>query len=461
MITLHFISGKPKYLQIYAYFAEEIKQKRIKAGEQLPPRRQLAEHLGVSLNTVKTAYGQLLDEGYVIARERSGFFVDKLSFERTKTRTRTKLELSQPLPAPANTEPAIKYNFAYAATDSSRLPRSILKKCAQHAVDQAIAYGKKPRFGLASLREEIARYLATRRAVHTAADNIVISSGYLESLMLINSVLENAVFAMEDPGYSKTLDIFARNPGKIISIPLDKYGFSVRDLEQTPANIAIVTPNHQFPTGIIMGLRRRQRLLNWAYAKNNRYIIEDDYNSDFKYSGTPIPALKSLDKLDRVILSGSFSESIGGFLGISYLVLPAELKNRLKKMQINQYGASLLQQYTLQNFLQDGSFEKHLNRMNTHYRKKRTLLMRELRQYRGIEIRGADAGLHVILRLDETKYDLRDFPAKAKRAGISCELVQNYALQKWPHQDLIVGFGGLALQEIGPALKALLKLCRR
>lgn len=455
MITLHFNEKENLYQQIYDYFIKEIRQKRIGPGDRLPSRRALAQHLGVSLNTVKLAYDQLLDEGYIVSRERSGFFVDKLSPEDLpripKIRT--------PFVAPKT--PRAKYNFAYSAIDRSRLPLSLLKRCAQEAIVDCSLDSRGPKGGLWTLREEIGKYLETRRGLVADAEDIIITAGYSEHLVLLMALIEGSYFAMEDPGYKKTQEIFKSSHREIVPIPIDKYGFSVKDLEKTQANVAIVTPNHQFPTGIIMGLRRRQRLLAWAKEGEGRYIVEDDYDSDFKYSGNPIPALKSLDQEDRVILSGSFSQSLGPFLGISYLVLPKDLRKKWDKMDLPLSGASLLQQYTLERFLASGGFEKHLNRMNTHYRNKRNLLLKRLKQEKGVEVLGAEAGLHFILRLDPKYWDCQNLQRKIRKERIHARSIDYYSSREWPYQDLIIGFGGLDLDEIDQAIGALLQAISR
>lgn len=455
MITIHFNKEENLYEQIYQFFIKEIRQARIKSGEKLPSRRALAQHLGVSLNTIKLAYDQLMDEGYIISKERSGFYVDKLSPEDLpripKART--------PFVAPKTIK--AKYNFTYSSIDKSRMPLSILKKCAQEAMEESIGLGRGPKGGIWSLREEIAKYLENRRGVVASVENIIITSGYSEHLLLLMSLIDNPSFAMEDPGYKKTQKIFEGAGRKITQIPIDKYGFSVRDLEKTQSNIAIVTPNHQFPTGIIMGLRRRQRLLAWAAERDDRYIVEDDYDSDFKYAGNPVPALKSLDKKDQVILSGSFSQSIGPFLGISYLVLPYTLRKKFEELDLPLSGASVLQQLTLEKFLASGDFERHVNRMNAHYRKKRQILLKRLKKEKGIEILGADVGLHFILRMDPEKWDLKDSRRRIKQNRMAMARVDQYTNRKWLEEDYIIGFGDIPMENLEEGIEVFLDEMRK
>lgn len=455
MITLNFNNDEKLYIQIYNYFVNEIKSGNLKSNDKLPSRRLFAQNLGVSLNTVKNAYEQLLDEGYIVSRERSGFFVDKLSIENLNIADHLGYEVIE------NKQIVYEYNFNYSLLEKSLLPESILKKCSAFAVEKCMGNEKISKLGLMSLRNEISKYLHQRRAVCVSPEDIIIASGYFEHLFLIMSIIKNSYFAMEDPGYNRTWDIFKSFSRNIIHVPIDKYGFSVKDLEKTAANIVITTPNHQFPTGIIMGIRRRQRLLNWANEQAGRYIIEDDYNGDFRYLGNPIPALKSLDTKGKVILSGSFSQSIGNFLGVSYLVLPTNLRKELESKQILLSGTSKLQQYFLEYFLKTGSFEKHINRMNTHYRKKRAAVLKILKTYEGIEILGSQSGLHIILRLDKKNFDLTDFDEKMLENKIYIKRVKDFSIAKWQDNDLILGFGGIPIENIDTSIKQLLKILKK
>lgn len=450
MITLHFEDKTKLYEQIYTYFSEQIKLGNLKWKDKLPSRRSLSQHLGVSLNTVKMAYEQLAEEGYIVSDERRGFFVDKLHTEGFNI-PHGNIDFEKPKVK------EYKYNFSHNSIDMNKLPVSVLKRCANDAM-QALTNTERQKGGLWSLRIEIAKYLRERRGVITSPENIIVTGGYGEHIFILMAIIDSPVFAMEDPGYKKTLDTINEITAKVYRIPLDKYGFSVANLEKTNANIAIVTPNHQFPTGTIMVLRRRQRLLEWA-EKGERYIVEDDYDSDFKYVGSPIPALKSLDKNDKVILSGSFSKSVGQFLGVSYLVLPDKLKEKYKKTYIPTSGASIIQQNILERFMSTGGFEKHLNRMNAHYRKKRSVLIKAFKKD-GLEILGADAGMHFILRVDTKLWNLNNLAERLEENSIRLNTVSDYSLNESYKKDLIIGFGGIEEGELEKTAYKLLEVLK-
>lgn len=451
MNTIHLIKDKKLYEQIYTYFKSEILSGNLKWKDKLPSRRALAQHLGVSLNTIKTAYEQLLDEGYIVSDERRGFFVDKIYIENLVETKEEKFHL------PSKIEP--KYNFSHSEVDMEKLPISILRKCANNAIENINEF-KMEKGGNWDLRIEIAKYLKQRRGVTVSPENIIVTSGFEEHIMILKTVINNPIFALEDPGYKKIFEALKDSSGKVFHIPLDKYGFSVAHLENTEANVAIVTPNHQFPTGQIMVLRRRQRLLAWAEEKNDRFIIEDDYDSDFKYVGSPIPALKSLDKSDKVILSGSFSKNVGKFLGISYLVLPNSLKEEYNKLEIPTSGASSIQQGILMNFMKSGGFEKHLNRMNTNYKKKRSTIIKQLKNIKNIEILGADAGTFLILRIDNKKFDVDKMKYIFNKENIKINFISDYCILDKYKNELILGFGAISEKEVDESMEYLIKIIK-
>lgn len=458
METICFSTNEKLYLQIYQYFVREIEGKKIQSGDKLPATRKLADHLGVSLNTVKTAYDMLLEEGYIVARERSGYYVDKILSEHFP-HLEEDLEAFHP--------PELKtyrYNFKYALTDNAKLPLSVIKKCAQAAVSQALETAEVPREGAWELRQEIAKYLKDRRGVQTSPANILVTGGFADHLFLLSALLPQALFALESPGYTRLSFILHSLGQAYLYIPIDQYGFSVKDLEQTSANVVITSPNHQFPTGLITGIRRRQRLLNWAQAEPGRFIVEDDYNSDFKYTGRPIPALKSMDEKDCVILSGSFSQSVGKFLGISYLVLPDQLLHQATALRLPLQQVSPLLQYTLKEFLARGDFEKHLNRMNTLYSRKRKKFLKALKQadYADhIKLSGSEAGLHIIAQLDPDYFNLDQLEDRMANQGIYIERVKKYAQGPWPENEIILGFGGIQEDQLEEAVDSFFRILRQ
>ena len=259
MITVNFNEDQHLYLQIVDEVIRQIAQGHLKSGDQLPSRRALADHLKVSLNTVINAYDQLTDEGYIVPRERSGYYVDLLEIDMLPSE---EME-TKPLKHEHSTiseASQYTYDFHFANRDMSTLnPKKLLQYAPEALARSVVNCNLKDDLGALSLRLAIANYLRKYRGVKTSADNIIITGGHTASLQTLFALLDDAIYALEDPGYYKNLDFFTDYHQKTIRIPIDKYGFSVKDLETTSANIVITTPSHQFPTGIIMGMRRRQR----------------------------------------------------------------------------------------------------------------------------------------------------------------------------------------------------------
>lgn len=452
------------YLQIYQHFTHLIEENVLKEGDKLPSYRQLAHDLGVSLNTIKAAYGQLFDEGYIIAKERCGFFVDKLNayYLPGQVVHGQRLHLMEELD-----DDFEGFDFSPGRIDRRVLPRASLQKANQQAYTQLLATNfflssEEKKSGWIPLRNQIATYLYQHRGFAVSAKQVIICQGYLDGLSKVLSLIDMKGLGLEEPGYSAAYQL-GLEEGMYFQIPIDKYGFSVADLEKTSANLAVVTPNHQFPTGIIMGIRRRQRLINWALRASDRYILEDDYDGDFRYRGKPIPALKTLDQDDRVIFSGTFSKTLGPFMNVSYLVLPRSLY--LKWQRDDQGGelANLQQQMTLANFMAQGEFDHHLRRMRTYYDKKQKAVIGYLETYPGVELIGVDAGLFIVLRLDTNYWQQDVCPQWLLKHGLLIKRLDDYRRghQSQVSGEWLLGFGQLTLEEIKEGLEHFFKLLKK
>lgn len=452
MFTIYFHKDSNKYEQIYRHIIGEIKEKRLLPEEKLPSRRALASHLGVSLNTVISAYDQLLEEGYIISKPRSGYFVDKIIAEELHTEVR---EFKEERPKVHQ----YQYNFSYDSLSPDLVPVTIFKRLAVESLEESLDAQQFDRNGYWLLKRQVQEYLRSYRGLAVPIEQIIITSGYQSGLILLLSLMENKVFAMEDPGYTLNEKIFTNTSKKLLKIPIDKYGFSVADLERSEASVAITTPNHQFPTGMIMGVRRRQRLLNWAYEKEGRYIIEDDFDSNFKYTGQPIPALKSLDRHEKVILSGSFSQLMGSFLRISYLVLPGPLVEELDRWELQAIEVPLIPQIMLKNFLKEGYFSKHINRIQTHYRKIREDMIDFIKQDPEVEVKGAGVGLYFVIEFKRQIPPAEVIQSRAQDLNIFLESVDKYRT-KGPMNpnEYIIGFGSISHKEIKESVGALMSL---
>ena len=361
------------YMQIYEYFKNEIINGTYKANTKLPSKRNLAKEYKISLNTVDNAYSKLLEEGFIYSKERQGFFVSDVG------------ELyvldSKPIHI-TKEEENIEYDFSYSGV-SEEFPYKIFKKISSNIFDNKDILEKVDYQGYLPLRTQISEYLDKSRGFKAEPSQIVISSGS-EYLFQIIFKLISGKFGIEDPGYNMLSNIMDTNDINYEFIPVDKNGMDLTKLKKSKSDFCVITPAHQFPTGVIMNMQRRVELLN---MKKIKYVIEDDYDSEFKYSKRPVPALKSIDVNDKVIYIGSFSKSISPSFRVSFMVLPFDLVEKYNKIfKFFICPVSIMVQKMLTTFIETGEFEKHLNRMRKIYSKKRQLLMDMLNERKDIKV---------------------------------------------------------------------------
>ncbi|MPM67811.1 HTH-type transcriptional regulatory protein GabR [bioreactor metagenome] len=368
------------------------------------------------------------------------------------------LDAARPEPAPSRRAPVTyAYDFSHQGVDYDCFPFGVWRRLSRDAVDEGdrtLMQAGHPQ-GLPDLRADIARYLHHARAVRCSPEQIIVSAGTEFLLQLLIQLLDDtAVFGIENPGYEKLPMIFAASRACARAVPLDEHGMRPDALEQSGASVACVTPSHQFPTGRIMPVARRIQLLNWAYEGTDRYILEDDYDSEFRYLGKPIPSLQGLDQRDRVIYIGAFSKSLSPALRLSYMVLPEPLVRRYRE-RLNFYLCPVptLVQKTLHLFMEGGHLERHLNRVRNLYRLKREALVAALREaLPGARVHGASAGLHLTLRVGNGMSEEALIEAARARQ------VKVYGLSRYycacPDEPgeatLLLGFATLRMEDIAP-----------
>jgi GntR family transcriptional regulator / MocR family aminotransferase len=445
----------PIYLQLYHYFREEIESGKLVPGTKLPSIRQLSEHLQISKNTVETAYQQLTAEGYLESKEKSGLFVIELEEGFQKLNLEERMEPNR-LSEPLKEDDYI--DFQYGDIDLEHFPYKIWKKCLSEAIEYAnqevFSYGDKK--GLLGLRKEIASYLYQARGVRCSPDQIILSAGTQTAISLISQILElpHENVAIENPGYDGVRLVFESHKCQLKPIPLEDDGINLDILEETPASCVYVTPSHQFPIGMILPIQKRLKLLQWA-EKNQSYIIEDDYDGEFRYIGHPIPSLKSLDTNDRVIYLGTFSKAFLPAARVSYMVLPEELVQSFQaKFYFYNQTVSPLIQEALYRFMKDDHFGRHIRKMRKIYQKKQKALLEAIENYLGnrVTVIGQKAGLHLLLDFKEIQ--AVTIKQKAKESGVKLYLTEKFWFEKPRSEHLImVGFGGLTEEDIQTGIK--------
>lgn len=448
--------GSPLYEQLYRYISGEIKNGNIKRDEKLPSKKALASHLHISQNTVETAYAMLVQEGYVDARPRSGYYVCGIS-ELIPTPE------IKPSAMPAAPDTAYKYDFRTNAVDINSFPFKTWAKLNREVVYQSpeLLLPGDVRGDLA-LRESLSKYLHEFRGVSCTAEQIVIGAGIEYLLTLLCSLFDPELkFAVENPGYTKA-EMLIRNSGRDIKyISLDREGLRPELLEKSGADVAYITPSHQFPTGIIMPIGRRAELLRWALVSPSRYIIEDDYNSEFNFAGKPIPSVQGIDAGGRVIYMSTFSRILAPSIRIAYMVLPPELSVKfMAKFSRYSSTVSRFEQQTLCRFINGGYLSRHLNRVKNIYKKRRDALSSMLRSLPcsgNLRISGEGAGLHLIVEAP-TELSAKILE-NAHRESIRFYNLADYYFEEPRREAFVLGYASLSDDEMEKAVGLLFKEC--
>ncbi|UTT42966.1 MocR-like pyridoxine biosynthesis transcription factor PdxR [Exiguobacterium aurantiacum] len=445
-------SSVPLYEQLYLHIRQAIVDDTLTTGTKLPSKRKLGEFLDVSQTTVELAYAQLLAEGYIESLPRKGFYV----LPQEELYVRRGSSVIEPLPV----KKTYDFDLYPSQIDTTAFPferwRRHLKQVVSEEHHDLLSLGSVQ--GDFVLRQEIATYLYHSRGVHCSPDQIVVGSGTEQLLpQLLELLPDTTTFGIEDPGYPLTRQLFAHQRRTFIPIPVDESGVRVDVVEQAAIDALYVTPAHQFPTGTILSVSRRQRLLNWA-SERQTYVIEDDYDSEFRYSGKPIPSLQSMDQNERVIYLSTFSKSLMPSLRIGYMVLPPPLLNRYRE-RYRHFTCSVprFEQHTLAEFMATGDFEKHLNRMRKTYRRKLEIIIAAFKPYEPIvSITGASAGLHVVLSV-QTKKSSEELKRLAEAGSIRINAMTDYRIESSdPLPQFLFGFAALSEKTLPAAVSALM-----
>lgn len=447
--------GDALYLQIYQQIKSQIRDGSLAENERLPSKRQLASRLSISVNTVNAAYSQLVSEGFLISKPQSGFYVCHLD----ELIQKSFVEEKQPTPVKSE-KPLVDFSINDVARDKFPFQtwRKTMTKCFNEYDPDILA--SAPPQGDYELRKAIAKYLYQARSVNCTPEQVIIGAGNDNLLQMLSYILEsNCIIGMENPVYHKALHFFQRMGHEVHSFAMDDFGLKVDPLQNYQNMAVYVTPSHQFPLGITMPVSRRIELLNWSQEGSNRYIIEDDYDSEFRYNSRPIPALQSLDRNGRVVYLGTFSKSIAPALRISYMVLPPPLlKVYLKQYAYFQSAVSRFDQMMLREFIVSGHFETHLNKMRKLYRIRCQELISELNVFGDlIEISSERAGLYLPVKLNNGLTEL-DMVRRAKDVRVKVYPVSPYFSGPVPkeHQSkVLLGFGALDCDEIKKGISLL------
>ena len=447
--------GVPLYEALYRCIRDDILSGRLKPGEKLPSKRALSANLEVSKITVETAYNQLLAEGYLSAREKVGYFVEAVET----------ISAEAICFAPPNKDSEDLVDLT--ANGSAGFPFSVWSKL-QRAVISDIGEDlllPLPNQGLWELRCAIADHLHQFRGMGVSPENILIGAGtdFLYNL-LIQLLGRDKKYGVEEPGYGKIRKIYASGGVDCIGVPMDKQGVLPQALEN--AHVLHISPSHHFPTGIVTPIGRRQELLNWANEKPDRWIIEDDYDSEFRFNCHPMATLQSMDPGGRVIYMNTFSKTLAPSIRISYMVLPPKLMEKFRQT-LGFYSCTVasFEQCTLARFLSEGHFEKHLNRMRRFYKTRRNRILSILQESpisHRLTILEENAGLHFLLQVNTALSDTA-LTALWEKEGIRVHTLGDYFHDTPPKKDthcLVINYSGIRekdFEALSQALQAISK----
>lgn len=440
--------GVPLYEALYRCIRGDILSGALRPGEKLPSKRALAENLEVSKITVEAAYSQLLSEGYICSKEKVGYFVETV-------------ERRAPVPAAPVRRP--KEDAAclldLTANGTEQFPFSVWSRLQREVM---LDFGEAllaplPNRGIPELRQAIAGHLAAFRGMRVDPENILIGAGtdFLYNL-LIQLLGREKVYAVEEPGYGKIRKIYAAGGVQTVSAAMDDRGVIPEGLGS--ADVLHISPSHHFPTGIVTPVSRRRELLDWA-NRGEKWIIEDDYDSEFRFDAHPVPAMQSLDDGGRVIYMNSFSKSLAPSIRISYMVLPGGLMAAFQQ-KLGFYSCTVpsFEQYTLARFLSRGFFEKHINRMRKFYKNRRNAVVSLLEKCSfsdKLTIQEQDAGLHFLLNVDTSLSD-QSLTEKLAALGIRVRALSSYYHdQSEDLHCLVINYSGLKEERLAAALAAI------
>ncbi|MEO3929680.1 PLP-dependent aminotransferase family protein [Micromonosporaceae bacterium B7E4] len=453
--------------QIYRQLREAVFDGRLRPGERLPPTRELAERLGVARNTVAAAYDRLTAEGFLVGRVGSGTYVgDRRLIGEARPRTAPVGQGVRPRPVwdsvpEVPRRPAPRYDFRVGAPDPALFPlqtwRRLVGRQLRAATVRCPAYTEPD--GHPGLRAALARHLGVSRSVRAGADDVLVTQGAQQALDLVGRVLiePGDRVAVEEPGYPPVRRLFQTLGARVTGVPVDAEGLVVAALP-ADSRLVYVTPSHQFPLGVPMSPARRTALLDWA-ERRGAVVVEDDYDSEYRFAGRPLEPLQGLDRRGRVVYVGSFSKTLLPMLRVGFLVAPASLRPALRTArQLTDWHGDLTTQGALAEFVDEGLLARHVRRTSREYAARRRLILAALAAHLAGRLHPVPsaAGLHLATRpAPGTNGDLDAVAARAREAGVAVESLAGYCGEHPGQAGLVIGYGGIAQPDIEEGIRRL------
>ena len=459
MFILDHNGQQPLHAKIYDQLKNQILSGELSPKTKLLSIKNLSTELSVSRNTVEYAYQQLCAEGYIYSKPRSGYYVSLIDPEFLSAAFHP---INTYSPKAFADEKVYAFDFHPACLSPGSFPinlwRKLYTECLKESPKQLAFYSNQQ--GDFALRCQIQRYLARSRGVSCEPDQIVVCSGLQDSLSIIAPILRenHSNFAMEDPGHFISKTVFRNHSFSLMPIPVNSDGLDLEFLQNTNSTVVYVTPSHQFPLGCVMPVVNRLKLINWAETVGG-VIIEDDYDSELRYFGKPIPALQGLHPQGNIVYIGTFSKVLSPALRISYMVLPYQLLSLYHRLFANySTNVSLLDQRTLTMFMEQGYWERHLRKMRTLYKKKHDAILQSIQHHFGDQanIIGQGAGLHIVLELVGNSLNETELINRAQEKNVKLfSLSSTYLHKNNNKSQIMLGFGGMSNHEIDRGIEIL------
>ena len=463
MLTYSFtdIGSDSLYMHLYKCIKNDILEGKLCSGTKLPSKRSFAKNLALSNITVENAYAQLQAEGYIYSLPRKGFFVSDISnLEKSLSREEAikhiarKNNLAQNMDLVSNKANPDYFPFSI----WTKLMREVINK------NDAELMTVSPAGGIFELRSAICNYLKEFRDMNVRPEQVIIGAGteYLYGL-IIQLLGYDKIYAVENPGYKKIAKVYTSNNVECKVVSLNKEGIDIKRLEEIEADVLHISPSHHYPTGIVTSIGRRYEVLGWASRKESNYIIEDDYDSEFRMTGKPIPTLQSIDMIEKVIYMNTFTKSLSPTIRISYMVLPYKLLDKFySKLGFYSCTVSNFEQYTLAKFINEGYFEKHIIRMRNIYRNLRDRILDAIKKSRlndYVKVSEEEAGLHFLLNI-KTELSDKELKALAEKRGINISCISEYYFDdniKNLEHTLIINYSSIRIEDIDKVINMLLE----
>lgn len=457
---------EPLYLFLYGCIKNDIVSGNLKPGERLPSKRAFAKNLGVSVITVENSYEQLLAEGYIFSQPKKGYYVSDIRENAISVNIQGGAEGRAGSAIRDGRIQNYLCDFSSNQTEANLFPFSVWSRLMREELSRNHEKLMKnpPSGGVPELRQAIAKHLKEFRNMEVFPEQIIIGAGteYLIGI-LIQLLGFDKTFAVEDPGYGKVSRIYESHHSKCIFLPMKDKGVSEQDLVKNNVDILHISPAHHYPLGVLMPISKRYELLSWAAGAEERFVIEDDYDSELRLHGRPIPTMYSIDGNSKVIYMNTFTKTLSSTIRISYMILPEVLlKKYYERLFFYACTVSNFEQYTLARFIDEGYFEKHINRMRNYYRKKRESLMSIIKSSplnRKINMIEEETGLHFLIEVNSEKSE-KEIVNEALKQGIRLRPLSEFYRDKSLARDkvFLINYSSASIEALEKAVDILGKI---